>query len=157
LSTKSINISWLNIFRFYFQQFLSFPFYYLTLNCPGICTSITPAHKHISLQFFVTPGWLATVTIILPGIQGDGVLGIHGIGVSAPIAAAVAEATTGLASDWHKPNGRIFTMGLLSIILACGMLLFITRFTGNTINEDGASPMLHFKIAPLHTNSAIIN
>ena len=94
-------------------------------------------------------------TVDLPGIQGVGVFGMHGIGVNAPKAAAVAEATAGFASDRHMPNGKMLTMGLWSMMLACGFLLFITLFTGNTFNVDGASPLLHFIMAPLQTYSAI--
>jgi hypothetical protein len=112
---------------------------------------------HIKLQDLLSAGWLPIITVGFPGIQGLGVLGMHGMGVSAPMAAEVAAATTGLASDWHNPNGRMFTIGLLSIMFAWGLLLFITLFTGNTTKVDGASPMLHFIIAPLQTSSAIIN
>jgi hypothetical protein len=37
---------------------------------------------------------------------------MHGMGVSTPIAAAVAEATSGLAGDIHIPNGIIFVIGM---------------------------------------------
>jgi len=50
------------------------------------------------------------MTVGAPGTQGAGVLGMHGIGVSAPIAADVAAATVGFASDVHIPNGRILTI-----------------------------------------------
>jgi hypothetical protein len=100
---------------------------------------------------------LPIITVGFPGIQGPGVLGMQGMGVSVPIAADVAAATTGLASDWHIPNGKIFTMGLLSIMFACGLLLFITLLIGKTTRVEGANPMLHFIIAPLQTNSGIIN
>jgi hypothetical protein len=112
---------------------------------------------HISLLVLFSAGWLANSTVGFPGIQGEGVLGMQGIGVSVPMAAAVADATTGLASDRHIPKGVMLTNGLLSIILACGLLLFITRFTGKTTSDAGAKPMLHLIIAPLHTYSAIIN
>jgi hypothetical protein len=47
-----------------------------------------------------------------PGDQGATVAGIHGIGVNTPKAAAVADATTGLAKELHVPNGIIFTNGI---------------------------------------------
>jgi hypothetical protein len=37
---------------------------------------------------------------------------MHGIGVSTPMAAAVAAATAGFAGDMHMPNGMMLTMGL---------------------------------------------
>lgn len=80
---------------------------------------------------------------------------MHGMGVNVPKAADVAAATTGFTSERHKPNGKMFTMGLLSIIFACGRLLFSTLLTGNTTNDEGAKPMLHFIIAPLQTYSGI--
>jgi hypothetical protein len=57
-------------------------------------------------------GWLPTIVFIAPGIQGAEVTGIHGMGVSTPIAAAVAAATWGLAMDMHMPKGAMFTIGL---------------------------------------------
>src|SRR5579862_9800699 len=41
-----------------------------------------------------------------------GMLGIHGMGVKTPSAAAVAAATVGLAGDMHMPNGMMLTMGM---------------------------------------------
>ena len=46
-----------------------------------------------------------------PGAQGVVVTGMHGMGVNTPIAAAVADATAGLAGQMHMPNGMMFTMG----------------------------------------------
>ena len=48
----------------------------------------------------------------VPVIQGVVVAGIQGIGVSTPIAAAVADATIGLLGVVHIPKGMIFTIGL---------------------------------------------
>lgn len=56
-----------------------------------------------------------------PGDHGADITGIHGIGVSTPRAAAVADATAGFAGFEHNPNGIIFTNGLLSIIVAAGL------------------------------------
>ena len=46
----------------------------------------------------------------MPGAQGA-VTGTQGIGVSVPIAAAVADATVGLAVDMHMPNVGMFVSG----------------------------------------------
>lgn len=86
-----------------------------------------------------------------PGIQGAIVVGMHGIGVNTPSAAAVAAATVGLAMLLHMPNGRIFTNGLLSIIFAIGMLLTMVRLTGKTFNVEGARPNEHCNTAPVQT------
>ncbi|GGU51652.1 hypothetical protein GCM10009504_05420 [Pseudomonas laurentiana] len=47
-----------------------------------------------------------------PGVQGEAVAGMQGIGVSTPIAAEVAAETVGLAIDRHTPKGAILAMGL---------------------------------------------
>jgi len=99
---------------------------------------------------------LASITSGFPGIHGVEVAGIQGIGVSTPKAADVADATTGLASDWHIPKGRIFTIGLKSMIEAIGMLLNKIRLSGNTIKVDGARPIEHCNIAPAQTYIAMV-
>jgi hypothetical protein len=65
-------------------------------------------------------GKLAMSTVGAPGIQGAAVTGTQGIGVNTPKAAAVAAATVGFDGDWHMPNGKMLTNGLLSMILAAG-------------------------------------
>lgn len=99
---------------------------------------------------------LETITVAAPGAQGDAVTGTQGCGVNTPIAAAVADATAGLAIEVHIPNGAIFTMGLLSIIVAMGCDVVITILSGNTVNVPGATPKLHCNVAPLHTANAIV-
>jgi hypothetical protein len=112
---------------------------------------MTPAQLHINFGILLSTGILAISTVGAPSVHGAVVTGIHGMGVSTPIAAEVAAATVGLARLMHAPNGMIFTMGLLSIILAAGMFAGIVRFTGKTIRLDGAIPKLHSNIAPEHT------
>ena len=97
----------------------------------------------------VNAGMPPISTVGDPGFQGV-VTGRHGIGVSAPSAAAVAAATIGLASDWHIPNGGIFTMGMQSIMLPAGAVA-MTRLFGNTLRTEGAKPKLHLSIAPVTT------
>jgi hypothetical protein len=122
-----------------------------SLTCPGLITLITPAHIHINFDVLFKAGTLASKTVGDPVTQGPGITGTQGIGVNTPIAAAVAEATVGFAKDIHIPKGRIFTIGLLSIMLAAGIAEVNTRFTGRTTNELGAIPKLHLSIAPEHT------
>ena len=81
--------------------------------------------------------------------------GMQGMGVSTPKAAAVAEATVGLAIDWHMPKGMMLTMGLLSMILAMGLFCTKGRMGSITINDDGAIPNVHCSIAPAQTNCPI--
>jgi len=85
-----------------------------------------------------------------PGTHGAGVTGTHGMGVNTPSAAAVAAATVGFEGEVHMPNGRIFTIGLLSMMFASGTPV-IVRFCGNTIRVLGAKPKLHWSVAPMHT------
>src|SRR3546814_4595334 len=72
-----------------------------------------------------------------PGTHGDVVAGMQGIGVSTPIAAEVAEATVGFASEVHMPNGMMFSIGTWSMIVAAGWLLDRVRLTGSTTSDDG--------------------
>jgi hypothetical protein len=67
------------------------------------------------------------------------------------MAAEVAAATAGLVNVMHIPNGAIFTMGLLSIILAIGCDDVITALSGKTVSVPGAAPKVHCSVAPLHT------
>ena len=82
-------------------------------------------------------------------IHGAGVTGTHGMGVSTPNAAAVADATTGFAIDLHRPKGTMFTIGLLSRMLPAGGPCAMTRLMGSTFRGEGVSPMLHLSIEPL--------
>ena len=46
-----------------------------------------------------------------PGIQGDEVTGMQGMGVKTPNAAVVAAATMGFANELHIPKGIILRKG----------------------------------------------
>ena len=111
---------------------------------------------HISLQLSIKAGIMLTFSCP-PGVHGAVRAGTHGIGVSAPIAAAVAEATVGLASDWHMPNGAMLTIGLLSMMFAMGLLSIIGRIGSMMVSGVGAFPNEHFSCAPIHTYFAIVN
>lgn len=76
---------------------------------------------------------------------------MQGIGVSTAMAATVAAATEGLVELIHIPKGIMFTIGLLSIMFAAGILPASARLIGNTTNVDGATPKLHCNIAPEQT------
>ena len=73
---------------------------------------MTPAQLHMQVHPSWSAGWLPIIVCTAPGIHGEDVIGMQGMGVSTPRAAEVAAATCGLASDMHIPNGAIFTMGL---------------------------------------------
>jgi len=90
-----------------------------------------------------------------PGAQGVTVTGIQGMGVRAPRAADVAEATVGLAIELHIPKGRMLTKGTKSMMLAAGVGT-MSRFCGRTVRALGAAPKLHCVVAPIHTRKGII-
>lgn len=108
---------------------------------------------HLELLF--RAGILANRTVADPGTHGAVVTGMQGIGVSTPKAAAVAEATAGLDGELHMPKGGMLRIGLLSMILAIGIVV-VTRFAGKTLNVLGAAPKLHLSMAPPHTILPII-
>src|ERR1041385_3568255 len=85
-----------------------------------------------------------------PGFQGEVVTGTQGIGVKTPRAAAVAEATDGLAIDVHIPKVGMFFIGTKSMIFAAGVVA-ITCFSGVTTRADGARPNEHINAAPAVT------
>lgn len=79
---------------------------------PGTTTLITPAQVHINVQLESSEGILPSSMVGAPGIQGEAVAGMQGMGVNTPSAAAVAAATVGLAMLMHMPKGMIFTSGM---------------------------------------------
>jgi hypothetical protein len=86
-----------------------------------------------------------------PGVHGAVVTGMQGIGVRTPRAAAVAEATMGLARDMHMPKGGMFTIGAKSMMLAAGVPA-IVLLIGRTERTEGAIPNVHVSIAPAVTS-----
>jgi hypothetical protein len=99
---------------------------------------------------------LPIITVGEPGVHGAVVTGIHGagVGVNTPLAAAVAAevaaATAGFDCVVHIPNGGMFFPGMLSIILAAGVVVN-TFFSGVTTSVLGAMPKEHVSVAPAHT------
>ncbi len=81
------------------------------MNWAGVVTEITPPHVHIHFDMLSRAGIFPIITVGDPGTQGAAVTGMQGIGVSTPRAAAVAEATSGLAMLMHIPNGGMLTIG----------------------------------------------
>lgn len=115
--------------------------------CPGKPIEMTPPQVHMQVHVLFRAGMPPIVVVAAPGVQGLVVTGMQGIGVNTPRAAAVAEATVGLAIDMHMPNGGMFVMGTKSMILAAGVVAF-TLFTGNTLSAEGAIPNVHIMTAP---------
>ncbi len=106
-----------------------------------------PAYEHISLQVLSIAGILPIIIVGLPGIHGAAVTGTQGTGIMPPSVA-------GFAGDLQMPKGRMFTKGLLSIIVATGIVV-ITFDVGSTIIGAGATPKLHINWAPVQTNNPI--
>ena len=68
-------------------------------------------------------------------------------------AAAVAEATAGLASDVHRPNVGIFS-GATSVIPPAGVVADTS--TLDAVNSAGVAPNVHAKAAPVETWFAMV-
>ena len=115
---------------------------------------MTPPQLHMHLQPSCKAGLFATKVVIAPGTHGADVTGMQGIGVKTPIAAAVAEATVGLARLEHMPNGGMFFIGMLSMMVAAGAPAS-NWFSGVTIKALGATPKLQVIMAPAVTSLGI--
>jgi hypothetical protein len=112
---------------------------------------ITPPHVQKHLDVLFNAGWFFTNTVGDPGAHGPVITGTHGCGVSTPLAAVVADATAGLDSVLHMPNGGMLTIGFISMMLAAGAPAVII-FSGVTFNVAGARPKVHCMTAPLVTS-----
>jgi hypothetical protein len=116
---------------------------------PGKVSWMTPPQLHMHVDPLASAGLPAINVVGWPGIHGADVAGMHGIGVSTPSAAAVAEATVGFARLMHIPKVGMLTMGLLSMIVAAGIPPIMTVGFSAT-SEAGATPKLHI-IIPVDT------
>jgi hypothetical protein len=83
----------------------------VTYVCPALLIWIIPPHVHIRVDVLLSAGILLIKNVDAPTTHGAAVAGMQGIGVRAPMAAAVAAATVGLASELHMPKGRMLTIG----------------------------------------------
>lgn len=81
---------------------------------------MTPPNAQMHWLVLVNAGAGPDITVGDPGTHGAVVIGVQGIGTSAPNAAAVAAATAGLARLMHMPNPVMLTNGLLSMMFATG-------------------------------------
>jgi hypothetical protein len=108
---------------------------------------MTPAHEQLHIDGDVSAGMLPMSVFAAPGFHGPAGTGTHGIGVSTPSAAAVAAATVGLAKLVHMPNGGMFIIGTMSLIVAAGLPSMSTRLVGKTFSVDGATPKVHVNMA----------
>lgn len=128
----------------------------VSLVVPGLVTWITPAHMHISFALLFNAGFPPMSTVGDGGTHGAVVAGMHGIGVNTPRAAAVAAITVGLEGELHIPNGMMFVIGMLSMIVAAGFPSISTGGPcGITTNTDGAMPKEHASWALMTTGRAM--
>lgn len=117
---------------------------------PGCWNLIMPPQMQVRQAVSFSAGNIAVGTVGAPVTQGAGVFGTQGIGVSAPMAADVAEAVAGKAREEHTPKGGMFIKGLWSMMLPASMYPDFTIF-GVAMKLEGAAPMVHFMIAPVTT------
>lgn len=106
-----------------------------------IVTETTPPQLHMHLLELFSAGLPPTITVGEPGAQGPAHAGIHGMGVSTPIAAAVALATVGFAGLLHIP--KVIGGFGISIIVANGMLPPTAVDWDVTVSGAGAAPNVH--------------
>ena len=116
---------------------------------------MTPPHMQVQVETLSRAGMPPSMTVAAPGAHGATVAGIHGMGVSTPRAAAVAEATVGFATDMHMPKVGIFIMGMLSMILAAGPPILV-RLSGSTLSALGATPKVHIIMEPAVINMGMM-
>ena len=93
---------------------------------------------------------LASV-VVAPGVHGAEVAGTHGAGVKTPDAALVAAITAGFVGAEHMPKVGMFTIGLLSMMLATGAPELII-LSGRTASDAGATPKEQLIMAPATTS-----
>ena len=112
---------------------------------------ILPPQLQMHFAVLFKAGLLPICNVAHPGDQGAAMTGIQGIGVSTPIAAAVAAATVGFAGERHMPKGGILTMGIWSMMVAAGKPSASVLFSGGTTSVLGARPCEHISVAPIVT------
>jgi len=110
-------------------------------------TVMTPPQAHMHVLGAVSAGRPPIMVRVATGIHEPAGFGTQGIGVRTPRAAAVADATVGLANEVHIPKGGMFMIGTASAIVAAGFPSIITRLVGITFSVEGATPKLHVNIA----------
>jgi hypothetical protein len=123
---------------------------------PGIVIEMTPPKAQTHVEPATKAGLPPIVVVGAFGVHGPVTAGVHGIGVSTPRAAAVADATAGLLRLEHIANDPTFSIGTMSAIAAAGMPSIVTRAAGRTDRVAGATPKLHCSMAPAVTDAAPI-
>jgi hypothetical protein len=119
----------------------------LTEVCPAEPTVIAPAHAHEHWDESSSAGVEPIVTAAEPGVHGLKT-GTQDCGVSVPIAAAVALATWGFASDEHMPNPGTL-LGEMS--LTTPEALVAVTSVPVALKVAGVVPKEHWSDAPVTT------
>jgi hypothetical protein len=115
-----------------------------------------PAQTHIVLLLASTTGCLPILVFFAPGDHGLTGIGIQEDGMNTGTGPAIFQ-FIGLAGDKQFPNAGMFTKGMISRILAMGLVLAVkVLFKGRTIIVLGPAPKEQEILAPLHTHFAII-
>ena len=104
----------------------------------------------MSVDELFSAGKLATITVDEPGFQGATVFGTQGAGVNRTGGGLFV---AGLATLLHIPNGRIFALGLKSMIVA--MCAEVFTVPGVAVRLAGTVPKLHIILALPQTHTAI--
>jgi hypothetical protein len=121
-----------------------------------VVIEITPPHMQVQVEALFSAGIPPSITVAAPGAHGATVTGTHGIGVNTPEAAAVADATDGFEGVVHMPKGGMFTLGLLSMMLAAGAPT-IVLLVGRTLSALGATPNEHIIMQPEVANIGMVD
>jgi hypothetical protein len=119
----------------------------LTAVCPASFTVTTPPQVQLHCEESSRALTSPIVTRAEPGDHGDST-GWHGCGVSAPPAAVVADATCGLDSDIHMPNGGTLD-GVTSATTPTA--LPAEAWVPDAENVAGVVPKEHAIVAPVQT------
>jgi hypothetical protein len=119
----------------------------VTEVCPADATVTTPAQLQLHWEESSSAATPPIVTSADPGVQGLST-GMHGCGVRAPIAALVAAAARGVASDVYIPNGGTL-LGATSLTTPATAVADTS--TPVAAKVDGVVPNEHCSDAPVQT------
>ena len=114
-----------------------------------------PAQAHIVLLFASTTGCCPIFVFFAPGDHGLTGMGMQEDGIKTGTGPAIFQ-FIGLAGDKQFPKAGIFTNGMMSKILAIGLVFAVkVLFKGRTIIDFGPAPKEQEILAPLQTHFAI--
>ncbi len=112
---------------------------------------MTPPYMHMHLLSIVRQGLPPASTGDPPGVQLPAVEGTQGWGVSTPMAAAVAEATCGLAMLVHIPKLGMFKIPVPSAMVPIGFPSANVDMLFVALKDAGPVPKEQVSDAPVTT------